>query len=272
VFAVLAGRAATSLSPAMHNAAFAALGLPNLFVPLSLADPAELDLLLCPTGETALDDAGLSAGGFAVTMPFKAEAARRCTLLAPRAARAGVANTVLPRHEKVLGDCTDIDGITRVLAEEGVDLTGRLAVVLGTGGAARAALVAVELAGASAGVIGRDAARAAALASELDAAVVAPADISRAAVFINATPAGIAGGDEELLSTLGLAAGTVVIDLPYGNSPTTLERLAPAHGWRYISGREVLLFQGVSQFAAMNGVAPPVRAMAAALGLEEVQG
>ena len=57
------------------------------------------------------------------------------------------------------------------------------------------------------------------------------------------------------------------MDLPYGDAPTFLEQLAARRGWRYVSGREVLLYQAVSQFAAMTGVAPPVRAMAAAIGL-----
>jgi shikimate 5-dehydrogenase len=60
--------------------------------------------------------------------------------------------------------------------------------------------------------------------------------------------------------------------MPYGETPTFLQLLAQERGWDYVSGKEVLLYQGVSQFAAMNGVAPPVRAMAQALGLEEVQG
>ena len=63
-----------------------------------------------------------------------------------------------------------------------------------------------------------------------------------------------------------------VVDLPYGSHPTYLQQLAAKRRWTYISGREVLLFQGVAQFAAHNGVAPPITAMAQALGLEEVQG
>ena len=80
--------------------------------------------------------------------------------VAPRAERAGAVNTVLPRAGKVLGDCTDMDGITRVLADEGVELPGVRALVLGAGGAARAAAVALQLAGADVTIAARDPSRA----------------------------------------------------------------------------------------------------------------
>jgi shikimate 5-dehydrogenase len=90
-------------------------------------------------------------------------------------------------------------------------------------------------------------------------------------VVINATPAGVDGRRTPWLEALRMPRGGIAVDLPYGPGPTFLEELARERGWRYVSGREVLLFQAVSQFAAMTGVAPPVRAMASAVGLEEVQ-
>jgi len=269
LFAVLGRPSAASLSPRMHAAAYRALGLPNLFVPIEVSDAAELATLLRPMGETSVDDAGFLAGGFAVTMPWKEAAAKRCDVLAPRAQRAAAANTVLPRAGKTLGDCTDIDGISRVIVESGVAIEGAAALVLGTGGAARAAVVALQLAGAEVAVAGRDRAAAEGMARRLAAAVADPADSERAAVVVNATPAGRDGAPAPWLEALRAPAGALAIDLPYGEQPTFLEQLAGARGWSYAGGREVLLFQGVSQFAAMNGVAPPVRAMAAALGLEE---
>jgi 3-dehydroquinate dehydratase/shikimate dehydrogenase len=267
LFAVLGVRVGGSLSPRVHAAAYRALSLPNAFVPLEVAEPAELDALLQPLGESCLDDLGLTAGGFAVTMPWKKEAAARCTVLAPRARRAEAANTVLPRPGKVLGDCTDIDGITRVLAEEGVDLPGSRALVLGAGGAARAAVVALELAGARVAVAARDVARGREMAARLGAVVTDVEASERAAVVVNATPAGADGTPDTWLERLQLPRGGVVVDLPYGAGPTFLEQLSGARGWRFVGGREVLLFQAVSQFAAMTGAAPPVQAMAQALGL-----
>jgi shikimate dehydrogenase/3-dehydroquinate dehydratase type I len=272
LFAVLRSQVGASLSPRLHAAAYRALGLPNVFVPLEVAEPAELDALLQPAGESCLDGLGFSVGGFAVAMPWKGEAAKRCTLLAPRARRAEAVNTVLPRPGKVLGDCTDIDGITRVLAEEGVELRDSRALVLGAGGAARAAVVALQLAGARVAIAARDAGRARETAARLEAVVTDVGASERAAVVINATPAGADGRPDAWLEALRLPEGGVVVDMPYGAIPTFLEQLAGTRGWRFVSGREVLLFQAISQFAAMTGAAPPVRAMAAALGLGEFRG
>ena len=271
LFAVLGNPVAASLSPRLHAAAYRELGLPHLFVPIAVTDAAELGELLAPAGESALDSLGLPAGGFAVTMPWKEEASRRCTVVAPRAQRARAVNTVLPRHGRLLGDCTDIDGVVRVLAEQGIELAGARALVLGSGAAARAALVALEQVGASAAVAARDAGRAEAIAREFGVACCAPADVGAFRVVVNATPAGHGGLPEPLLDSLALPAGAVAVDLPYGDAPTRLEELAGERGWHYVSGREVLLFQGVAQFAAMTGSPPPVRAMARSLGLDEAQ-
>jgi len=143
--------------------------------------------------------------------------------------------------------------------------------VVGSGAAARAALVALEQVGASAAVAARDAGRAEAIAREFGVACCAPADVGAFRVVVNATPAGHGGLPEPLLDSLALPAGAVAVDLPYGDAPTRLEELAGERGWHYVSGREVLLFQGVAQFAAMTGSPPPVRAMARSLGLDEAQ-
>jgi shikimate 5-dehydrogenase len=245
--------------------------LHEIMASLAVGDAGELGELLTPAGESALDSLGLPAGGFAVTMPWKEEAARRCTVVAPRAQRARAVNTALPRHGRLLGDCTDIDGLVRVLAEQGIELAGARALVVGSGAAARAALVALELVGAVAAVAARDQGRAEATAREFGVARCAPADAGSFAVVVNATPAGSGGSSDPLLEALALPAGAVAVDLPYGDAPTRLEELAGERRWHYVSGREVLLFQGVAQFAAMTGSPPPVRAMAAALGLDEAQ-
>lgn len=267
VRAVLGCPSGRSLSPRMHNAAYRALGLADLFVPLEVATKAELEKLLQPAGCGALDRLGLRAGGFAVTMPWKEAALELCSVVAPRAARARAVNTVLPRQGEVLGDCTDIDGIVRSLAEAGVDLAGARAVVLGTGGSARAAVVALQAAGCKVAVAGRNRDKVAALQRALGATAIEPSEAGRCTVAVNATPAGGEGAPSELLDALRLAPAAAVVDLPYGPGPTRLEELAQGRGWTYVGGREVLLWQGVAQFAAMTGMAPPLRAMASALGL-----
>ncbi|HPS78555.1 MAG TPA: type I 3-dehydroquinate dehydratase [Thermoanaerobaculaceae bacterium] len=267
VYAVLGQPVGGSLSPRMHNAAYRALGLPDLFVPIEVQDRAELGRLLQPTGITALDEVGLRAGGFAVTMPWKEEAMWCCTTLAPRAARARSVNTALPRPGMTLGDCTDMDGVVRALTEAGIDLDGARAVVLGAGGSARAAVVALQGAGCQVAVGARDAGRAAALARELNTAVVEPSEAGRCTLAVNATPAGADGSPSPWLEGLKLAPHAAVLDLPYGPGPTVFQSMAESRHWSYVGGREVLLWQGVAQFAAMTLAMPPVAAMAAALGL-----
>ncbi|MCS7182963.1 MAG: type I 3-dehydroquinate dehydratase [Thermoanaerobaculum sp.] len=271
VFAVLGTQVQTSWSPRMHAAGYRFLGLPYAFVPLTVANEEELRTLLQPVGLGPLEAMGLNVGGFAVTMPWKEQAASACHILAPRAQRAGAVNTVLPRPAKVVGDLTDVDGLTRVLMEAGVGLAGAAVAVLGTGGAARAALVALQLAGSRLLLVARHQDKGAALAARFGARLVAPHQLKGVVAFINATPAGVDGEEDPLLEQVNLPPGCVVVDLPYGDRPTRLQRLAEERGWDYVSGKEVLLYQGVSQFAAMTGVAPPVTAMAAALGLKEAQ-
>lgn len=268
LFGVLAGIASHSLSPRMHNAAFASGGMPNLFVPIVVSDEAELANLIRPAGEGPFDGLGLPCGGWAVTMPWKSEAAGLCGVLAPRAKRAAAVNTVLPRPGKVLGDCTDIDGITRALIEAGVKIASCRALVLGGGGAARAAVVALDLAGAEVAMAGRDLARLATVAVRLGVGVVDLAASEEFDLVVNATPAGADGDVCAMLAALRLPGESVALDLAYGDGPTGLDRLARERGWTYIAGRQVLLWQGVAQFAAMNGLAPPVATMAAALGLD----
>ncbi len=271
LFAVVGRPVHRSLSPAMHTAAYRALGLPNLMVPMEVNDAGELDELVAPQGSSCIDRLGLPLGGLAVTMPWKEEAARRCDVVAPRAARARAVNTVIPRTGKVLGDCTDIDGLTGALQDAGAEPGGARALVLGTGGAARAAAVALDLAGAEVALAGRDAGRARAAADALGVGAAGIGGAEGFDIVVNATPAGGDGTADAMLEGLRCAAGTVVVDLPYGAAPTFLELLAPRREWAYVSGRDVLLFQGIAQFAAMNQMPPPVRAMAAAVGLEEVQ-
>jgi 3-dehydroquinate dehydratase / shikimate dehydrogenase len=271
LFAVVGSTVGASLSPRMHAAAYRAVGLANLFVPIEVSAEEELDVLIAPAGQSSLDALGLALGGLAVTMPWKEAAARRCTVVAPRAARARAVNTVLPWGGKIFGDCTDMDGITGVIRDAGVGTDGARALVLGAGGAARAASVALELAGCRVALAARDPAKARTAAASLG---VTMAEVSEpgSSIVVNATPAGADGEAGAWLERLAAPRGALVVDLPYGAVTTGLERLAAERGWDYVSGREVLLFQGISQFAAMNQVAPPVRAMAAALGLDEVQG
>jgi len=262
VFAVVGRDVSRSLSPRLHGAAYRALELPFAFLPLSVPDPDELELLFQPLGADVLAGAGLSLAGLAVTAPYKLHAAAAATVLAPRARRARAANTLLPRQGQILADTTDADGVVGSLLAAGIGPSGRTALIQGTGGAARGAAVGLDLAGATVVLRGRDARRTAAVAAEIRVDWCEPdATPDGAAILVNATPLGSNPADPCPFARDTVAAAAAVVDMAYGAGPTVLERLARGHGVTLIGGREVLLYQGFAQFAAMTGRRPPQDAM-----------
>jgi len=222
---------AHSLSPPMQNAGFAALGLDWAYVPL-------------PTPPERLGDAvrGLVAAGFAganVTIPHKEDVIALCDEVDDVAARAGSVNTLVIRDDTVLGSSTDGLAVTSQ-----IEADGRRALVLGTGGAAKAVASALEVAGAEVIVCGRRDAGWPPTADSFD-------------VLVNATPA-----KGELL--VAPRAGMQVVDLAYNpdGSPTALVAAAQALECRpCVDGLDVLLAQGAASFERWTGEAAPVRAM-----------
>ncbi|MDQ3946916.1 MAG: quinate/shikimate dehydrogenase, partial [Actinomycetota bacterium] len=137
-----------SLSPALHNAAFAAAGLDWVYVAFPV-----------PHGRggaavAAARDLGLA--GLNVTMPHKADAAAACDELTPDAGALASVNTVVIRPDgRVLGESTDGAGFLAALAEDGIEVAARRVLVLGAGGAARAVVLALGRAGAAVTVAAR---------------------------------------------------------------------------------------------------------------------
>src|SRR5438477_3979011 len=157
LFGVLGDPVDHSLSPAMHNAAFAAAGLPYLYLRYRVA-PATL--------ATALAEAkALDMGGLNLTAPLKEAALPLVDRLTEAAERAGAVNTILFRRDGgLVGDNTDGDGFVRALGGR-TRLRGARAVVIGAGGSARAVATALARAGCEAVTIAnRTAARAERLA------------------------------------------------------------------------------------------------------------
>jgi len=226
---------APSLSPPMQNAGFAALGLDWLYVPL-------------PTPPEALGDAvrGLVAMRFAganVTIPHKRAVLELCDELDEVAERAGSVNTLLIDEGRVLGSSTDGLAVTAQL-----DARGRSALVLGTGGAAKAAAAALKAAGARVVVLGRRDPGWPPLAEGIE-------------ILVNATPV----RDELLVAP---RMGMQVVDLAYhaDGRPTALIAAARAVGCEpCVDGVEVLLAQGAASFERWTGKPAPVAAMRAAV-------
>jgi 3-dehydroquinate dehydratase/shikimate dehydrogenase len=266
VYGVVGRDVSRSLSPVLHSAGYRDLGLPFVFLPVSVSDPLELSKLFAPQGETCFDRVGLAARGWAVTTPYKAEAAAAADLHAPRVVRAGAANTMILNSQQVVAENTDADGIVGSLVSLGIEPMGLRAVVQGTGGAARGAAVGLYLAGAEVTVRSRSGERAHEAAELIDVDWCEPGDCpDDAAILVNATPLGGETGDQPPFADREIEQATAVVDMVYADHTTDLIERATEAGAAVADGRDVLLHQGLAQFAAFTQRVPPRDAMRKAL-------
>jgi shikimate dehydrogenase len=261
VYGIIGNPVTHSLSPAMHNAAFAALGENRVYVPFPVA---QLDGVL-----TALRSIGLS--GLSVTIPHKESVLPMVDQLDPIAARIGAVNTIHIRtvgSERLLfGTNTDWIGANRALAEE-IALAGSRAVILGAGGAARAIGFGLLEAGATIEIWSRTEEKGRALARTLDCPWHKLETTGRreAEILINATAVGMAPKvTESPVETTMLASFAVVMDIVYAPLQTRLLREAAAAGCRCINGLQMLLYQGAAQFELWTGRPAPLTVMSEAL-------
>ena len=246
-----------SLSPRMHNAAFAARALDWSYVPLAV-EAARLEAAA----------AGLVALGFAganVTIPHKTAILAFCDELDDVAERAGSVNTLVVRDGRLVGSSTDGAAVVA-----GINAEGARALVVGAGGAAQAVAAALVEAGCASLRIGaRDAARARALAARLasvfperdaGAGETWPPDAGDATIVVNATPL----TDERVFEP---AAGQTVVDLAYrpDGEPTALVAAARERGCRVVDGLDILVAQGAASFERWTGVPAPTDVMRAAV-------
>jgi shikimate dehydrogenase len=241
-----------SRSPAMMNAAFAELGLDWRYLRL----PVSPDLF--PAVARALPRSGYR--GANVTIPHKLAAHDLSDELTPAAAAIGAVNTLIYEDGRILGDNTDAGGLVDAIES---DLSGRTALVLGSGGAGRAAVWALREAGADVAIWNRTPRRAAALAAEVG--VRHAADPEQADVLVNTTSVGMHG--EDLPGQLGLDAlsPSLVADAVYGSEPTELCRWAERRGARVVDGLELLLRQGARSFERWTGERAPLDVMRRAI-------
>jgi shikimate dehydrogenase len=190
-----------SLSPVLHNAAFAALELDWVYVALPVR-----------AGDAGRAVAGMGAlgiEGLNVTMPHKAAAAAAVDRCSPTAARLGAVNTVVRSADGLLGESTDGEGfVTALRVDEGFDPAGARCLVVGAGGAARAVVLALAEAGAA------------------EVVVVARRAAAAAAAAALAGPAGRVGTAEQadgcglVVNATPLGMDAVVVELPGGGTPS----------------------------------------------------
>jgi shikimate dehydrogenase len=256
VFGILGRPVAHSLSPAMHNAAFKALGVDAVYVAFPVADlrPAVAGLK------------GLNIGGVSVTIPFKEEIIPLLDELSPLAARIGAVNTVVNREGRLFGENTDWLGAVAAL-EEKTPLEGAHVLILGAGGAARAIAFGVRERGGRFAVTDVDQARAKALARDCGGQALAPADLARcpAQILINATPVGLEPDVDGIpIDAALLERFPCVMDIVYRPLETRLLREARARGSLTIDGLAMLIHQAAAQFELFTGWSAPWDVMAQA--------
>jgi shikimate dehydrogenase len=237
-----------SRSPAMMNAAFAELCIDWRYVALSVPPPHFAETV------RALHGSGYRAAN--VTIPHKLAALEISDELTDAARSIGAVNTfTLTEEGRVLGDNTDAGGLLDAIGEP----VPASALVLGAGGAARAAAWALREAGSDVAIWNRTPARATALARELGGGVTATERPADAELLVNATSVGL--GPEDTLDGLPLVEARVVADLVYGDRPTPFARWAEERGARLVDGLEVLVRQGARSLRVWTGLEPPVEVM-----------
>ncbi|HWH14392.1 MAG TPA: shikimate dehydrogenase [Miltoncostaeaceae bacterium] len=253
---------AHSLSPAMHNAAFAALGLDWRYVAFPV-----------PPDRVAEAVRGLAAAGVAglnVTIPHKTAVLEACSAVSPAVEAIGAANTLVPDGAGGWrADNTDAPGFLRALDEAApLDLAGRSALLIGAGGAARAVAFALRGRGARVRVSNRTPERARALGDAVPWGRRPLEDAcADAALVVNCTSLGLRGdGVPEELPLGSLGPGHVVADVVYRPGGTAWLHAAAATGARTVDGLGMLLHQGAAASVQWTGVDPPVEVMRQALG------
>jgi shikimate dehydrogenase len=268
LFGVLGDPVDHSLSPAMHNAGFAASGLPHLYLRWQVS-PAEL--------RQALREArGLGVGGLNLTVPLKETVLPLLDELTAEAKWIAAVNTIMWRRGRLVGDNTDARGFARALRGR-VRLRGTRAVVIGAGGSARAVAASLVTGGCREIVVAnRTPARAEALAAWLRAvgardvhvtaleALRRGAALERAALVVNTTPVGLAGRSLAV-RVEATPRRCLLVDLVYGPEPSPFLRAAARAGRPVLDGAPMLLHQGALAFEAWTQRRAPLAAMALAL-------
>lgn len=266
VAAVIGSPVHHSLSPALHNAAFAQLGIDWVYVALHVEQG---------DGRRAVEAMRtLGLGGMSVTMPHKEAVALAVDELDPAAAALRSVNTVVPGPDGTLvGHSTDGAGFVASLLEEGHTVAGRTVCVIGAGGAARSIVDALARAGAvQVAVLNRTAStaeEAASLAGSVGRVAVSASEARDADIVVNTTPVGMGGSGSPATDALPLdpqllRAGQVVADIVYHPRRTALLVAAAAAGAATVEGLGMLVHQAAIQQRLWHGALPDSAVMRAA--------
>ncbi len=270
---------AHSLSPQLHQAAFDALGIDARYALWETRQNGLAERIASLRSPDVL--------GANVTIPYKQDVMPLVDECDPLAARIGAINTIVNYGGRLVGYNTDAPGFIRALAEfAAFDCRGKKVVILGTGGAARAAAVALlESEVEEVMLLGRTEEHINELLHHLrtltammhgtarvNGALLKSPEINRflsaADLVVNATPIGLMADDTTLLLNIDVLPTTsLVMDMIFNPPLTPLLRVARAHGYYVLNGLSMLLYQGTLAFEIWTGRTAPIEVMRTALGL-----
>ncbi len=241
-----------SLSPPMHNAALAALGLNYRYLPFEARTLAEFLPLMSE----------LRVSGLSVTLPHKESIRSYLDGLDDTARGVGAVNTVVKTWTRLEGHNTDVEAALAPLRRR-MSPRGKTVAVLGAGGAARALVYGLRRDGARVTLFNRTAARARALARELGARSLPWERLRRfpCDLLVNTTPVGMAPDADRCPLPAAWLKAPVVYDIIYNPPETLLLRRARERGAETIGGLEMFVAQGAAQFRLFTGQEPPLERM-----------
>jgi shikimate dehydrogenase len=257
LYGIIGNPVSHSLSPAMHNAAFAELGENSVYLPFPV-----LDLEAGIAGLKAIGVKGVS-----VTIPYKEAVIPLLDEIDDVARQIGAVNTIeiheLEGEKRLCGSNTDWLGANRALSEK-ISLRGAQVVLLGAGGSARAIGFGLQQQGAHVVLCSRTESRGRALAMDLGCLwhPLDESDSLHGDVLVNATSVGMQLKIQiSPVSRVILSRFQVVMDIVYAPLVTRLLSEAKVAGCQVINGLEMLLYQGVAQFELWTGKTAPVELM-----------
>ena len=241
-----------SLSPVLHNTAFRSLGIEAVY------------LAFCVTDAKSAMDAMRTLGilGMSVTVPHKISVMENLDEIDPVAERIGAVNTVVNRDGILFGTNTDCSGVVRAVSGH-VELPGKAALVIGAGGAARAAAFGMADSGCSVTITNRSIDKGESLAKAVSGHFIPFSDIFPVYdIIINTTSLGMTPLVDEMPPVANaMSPGAVVMDAVYAPLKTLLLKTAEGKGLITINGLSMFVHQAAAQFELWTGVKAPVDVM-----------
>ena len=258
VFGLIGMPVSHSVSPRVHNAAFAAVGKNAVFIPFEVHDvKAFIKRMIIPRTR----ELDWSVRGLSVTAPHKSTVMEQLDWVEPAAQEIGAVNTIVIEDDVLHGFNTDAPGFITPLMQKLGDLREARCAVIGAGGAAKAAVWALKQAGAKATLFARNPTTGSSVAERFGAAWMKldEASFEGFDVVINATPLGTAGQFEDKTPATGkqLRGARLAYDLVYNPTETRFLREAREDGCETLGGLAMLVAQAAEQFRLWIGEAAP---------------